>query len=542
MVAVTLLAGLHHVSASGEDRSLEEDDRPYGDEYPPEAFDNEQKKDGAIVLYVLGMLYMFLALAIVCDECFVPALEEITNRLELRPDVAGATFMAAGGSAPEFFTSLIGSTIVESDVGIGTIVGSAVFNVLFVIGCCAFVSPRPLELTWWPLARDSTFYTVDLIVLSAFFNDAKIHWWESLILFFLYVFYGVFMTYNERIEAHVYEKGTAAIDAGKRITQRVSMAFGLSKTAPAKALSAAANEPVDDGRWASARSESAAPPPPVQKVVPDQSNGVTVCIDTVEEITEVKKIPHRSSSTPVTSAEKSKAAIAHNCEEVRPVDSTEPAEDEEEEEEESGPLTIEWPKEGGFRACASFFISLPILVALIYTVPDVRREGWAKFYPASFFMSILWIAGFTYLMVWFVTAIAHTLGVPVHILGLTVLAAGTSVPDLLTSAIVAKAGKGDMAVSSSIGSNIFDVTVGLPIPWLLYSAINGGEAVTVTNKALKFSILVLLLMLMTTMLTIKCNNWVMTKSMGLSMFVLYLMFMLQSILVETLLPDGVNIF
>ena len=54
-------------------------------------------------------------------------------------------------------------------------------------------------------------------------------------------------------------------------------------------------------------------------------------------------------------------------------------------------------------------------------------------------------------------------------MGLTFLAAGTSVPDLLTSVLVAMKGEGDMAVSSSIGSNIFDVTVGLPLPWLIYT-------------------------------------------------------------------------
>ena len=53
-------------------------------------------------------------------------------------------------------------------------------------------------------------------------------------------------------------------------------------------------------------------------------------------------------------------------------------------------------------------------------------------------------------------------------MGLTFLAAGTSVPDLLTSVIVARQGHGDMAVSSSIGSNIFDVLVGLPLPWLAF--------------------------------------------------------------------------
>ena len=47
-----------------------------------------------------------------------------------------------------------------------------------------------------------------------------------------------------------------------------------------------------------------------------------------------------------------------------------------------------------------------------------------------------------------------------QILGATILAAGTSIPDLITSVIVARKGRGDMAVSSSIGSNMFDITVG----------------------------------------------------------------------------------
>lgn len=48
-------------------------------------------------------------------------------------------------------------------------------------------------------------------------------------------------------------------------------------------------------------------------------------------------------------------------------------------------------------------------------------------------------------------------------MGLTILAAGTSIPDLITSVIVARKGLGDMAVSSSVGSNIFDITVGYVI-------------------------------------------------------------------------------
>ena len=53
--------------------------------------------------------------------------------------------MAAGGSAPELFTSIIGVFIAKSDVGIGTIVGSAVFNILFVIAACAFAAKEALR-------------------------------------------------------------------------------------------------------------------------------------------------------------------------------------------------------------------------------------------------------------------------------------------------------------------------------------------------------------------------------------------------------------
>ena len=49
---------------------------------------------------VLCMAYMFIALAIVCDEYFVPTLEMICENLNLSDDVAGATFMAAGGFIP----------------------------------------------------------------------------------------------------------------------------------------------------------------------------------------------------------------------------------------------------------------------------------------------------------------------------------------------------------------------------------------------------------------------------------------------------------
>ena len=114
-------------------------------------------------------------------------------------------------------------------------------------------------------------------------------------------------------------------------------------------------------------------------------------------------------------------------------------------------------------------------------------------------------------------------------MGLTFLAAGTSIPDLLTSVIVAKQGEGDMAVPSSIGSNIFDVLVGLPLPWLLYTLTHWGEvgrsAPTRSSSRSSCSSL----MLAAVIITVAANGWRLTKGLGATMFVLYAVFVVQDL-------------
>lgn len=79
------------------------------------------------------------------SACCSICISFLSLQLSISPDVAGATFMAAGGSAPELFTSLIAVFVARNNVGIGTIVGSAVFNILFVIAACAFAAKEALR-------------------------------------------------------------------------------------------------------------------------------------------------------------------------------------------------------------------------------------------------------------------------------------------------------------------------------------------------------------------------------------------------------------
>lgn len=141
------------------------------------------------------------------------------------------------------------------------------------------------------------------------------------------------------------------------------------------------------------------------------------------------------------------------------------------EEEAQGVCEALSPPTGeGICAWLKYLLVLPLVAALTITIPDVRRPGYGKWCYLSFVLSIVWIGVFSFFMVYWAEILGNTIGVPSVVMGYTVLAAGTSVPDLLSSVIVARMGEGDMAVSSSIGSNIFDILVGLPLPWLIFTA------------------------------------------------------------------------
>lgn len=63
-------------------------------------------------------------------------LQHYISGLHMKEDIAGATFMATASSSPELFINCVGTFVTEGDIGLGTIVGSAVFNVLAVTACC----------------------------------------------------------------------------------------------------------------------------------------------------------------------------------------------------------------------------------------------------------------------------------------------------------------------------------------------------------------------------------------------------------------------
>lgn len=337
-----------------------------------------------LILSVIGLLAIFYTLAILCDEFFVPSLDLIAKRFRMSSDVAGATLMAVGSSAPELFTSLFAVLRPgdSANVGAGTIVGSAIFNILVIIGASAMY--RGAKLTWQPVIRDMLFYVVSIIALLYTFWDGYINMWEAIALVALYVIYVI------------------TVANWKRIL------------------------PYDDS-------------------------------DPIEILEE---------------GEKKINGLHHGVKTV-----------------------------------------------LGLVIPDCQEKPNAYF--ITFILSIVGLAGMSYGLVELAVHVSAILHINPTIVALTVLAAGTSVPDLLSSLIVAKQGRGDMAVSNAVGSNIFDILFGLGFPWLLILFVK-HEPILVQTENLISSVLLLFATVISIMFILVTRNWWLGRRAGIVLVGAYL--------------------
>ncbi|MCI5130926.1 MAG: hypothetical protein D3904_05240, partial [Candidatus Electrothrix sp. EH2] len=119
-----------------------------------------------------------------------------------------------------------------------------------------------------------------------------------------------------------------------------------------------------------------------------------------------------------------------------------------------------------------------------------------KSYLRVFFVSIAVIIALSWVLVKSVIIFGDATAIPPVIVALTLLAAGTSAPDMISSVVVARQGRGDMAVANAVGSNIFDILIGLGLPWLIamgMAVITGGPAFVEVGTADLFNSTLVLL-------------------------------------------------
>ncbi|XP_035788502.1 sodium/potassium/calcium exchanger 4-like isoform X3 [Anopheles albimanus] len=582
---------------------------PAIDDFPRDLFTEEQRQNGAVVLHAIASLYLFVALAVVCDKYFVPAVEKICQALNMSNDVAGATFMAAATSAPELFVNVIGTFITEGDIGVGTIVGSAVFNILAVAACCGIGAGMVVPLDWWPLTRDCLAYGITVAILICIIHDERVEWYEALILVLLYIVYIAVMYYDksfqkcarEAIEAraplrigHFQQNGnlknvahadaaaaeltsaSAVVDVEMQIKPSGDLRPAASTTATTIVVEAGPTGPaIQETPMVNAREAREAngtldadeaperPPPPPSPVTPpaqdlDRSeeskqnggsngtapaaNGSDTSSDTVKERS--AENGHGgggpSADAVVRALESGSAMEEPNCpggnEDTNAAGENGNGDNGGDDDDDEEFRLLSYPL--GKSAFTQFYwiITWPIHLLFMFTIPNCEKPRFRNWFPLTFTMCIVWIGSLSYVVAWMITIIGDTLKIPDSVMGITFLAAGTSVPEAVSSVIVAKQGHGSMGISNSIGSNTFDILLCLGLPWFIKAAFSpikpGHHWVGINSAGLEYSAISLLSTLLMLYIAFSLNKFKLDRRVGNACLIMYAVFLILASLIE----------
>lgn len=143
----------------------------------------------AVVMLVVGLLCLIAG-----SNMFVDNASFVASSLGVSDAVIGLTIVAGGTSLPELATSMVSAKKGNSDITIGNVIGSNVFNILMIIGITGLVKPMHI----------AGITTLDLIMMLAsmllmwFFcrTTYKVKRWEGAVLTIVYLAYLTWLVMN----------------------------------------------------------------------------------------------------------------------------------------------------------------------------------------------------------------------------------------------------------------------------------------------------------------------------------------------------------
>jgi K+-dependent Na+/Ca+ exchanger-like protein len=428
----------------------------------------------SVLFHILVIVYICSAYYIICEKYFIYALRAVCAKLGLPEDVAGATFLAAGSSSPELFSNIMDTFIFENNIGLGTIVGSTVFNILFGLGICALVAPLHHKIHWQAVLRDMFYFLISIIVMLFALNDGYLEWYESLVFVLVYVLYCVNLAYNKEVMAFVLGRLPKRYQSQMLQEDSPSSSAGIAletlHTGEDDTIAAAADNAGKD--------EVSADDIAVHVLNADANEVKITALQDVKVQT-------------LTAKEETQAPLTEGTSDAETVEG----------------------KEQSFFSKFFHYWAFPLELLFRWTLPSCETDATQHKWWLTFIVSILYFIVFSWLMVLSGSMLGCILDIPAVIMGATILAIGTSIPDALGGIAAAKRGLVGMSISNALGSNIFDVCFALGLPALIFSA---TELVPVVLDAtdligIVLSMLVSVLVLLGALML---NKWKLTKVTG----------------------------
>lgn len=148
---------------------------------------------------ILGLIVLGLILLILGGQLVVNNAISLAKQFGLSEKIIALTIVAAGTSLPELVTSVVAAAKKKSDIAIGNVIGSNIFNLLFIISVSGIVSPIVFNPAFNIELILVAFGSILVLLFMKTGAKNQIDRWEGLILFLLMVGYTVFLIYREKI-------------------------------------------------------------------------------------------------------------------------------------------------------------------------------------------------------------------------------------------------------------------------------------------------------------------------------------------------------
>lgn len=146
---------------------------------------------------IWGLILFGFAGLIIGGQLVVDNSVKIANELGVSEKVIGLTIIAAGTSLPELVTAIVAAIKKNSDIAIGSVVGSNIFNILFIISVSSLVNPIQYNPSFnqdFYILFGGTFF---LIIAMFTGRRRKLDRWEALLLLCFYLIYVTYLVSKE---------------------------------------------------------------------------------------------------------------------------------------------------------------------------------------------------------------------------------------------------------------------------------------------------------------------------------------------------------
>jgi cation:H+ antiporter len=145
----------------------------------------------------IGMVLVGLAMLIWGGTLVVDNAIKIAKEYDVSDKLIGLTILAAGTSLPELATSCVAAYKKNTDIAIGNVVGSNIFNIFFILGITGLVSPMPYSIEMNLDLQVLMASTVLLMVFMFTLNTRKLDRWEAVLMLLAYIAYTSYLISND---------------------------------------------------------------------------------------------------------------------------------------------------------------------------------------------------------------------------------------------------------------------------------------------------------------------------------------------------------